>query len=65
MKYSWKCKFCGCVFEYENENEFDVYGEEELWNHIQMKHMKAFEECQNLDTPTMLDECYIKGGVNI
>lgn len=60
MGSNWKCKFCECVFEYESENEFDIYGEEELWSHIQMEHEEVYAEYQDFDTPTMLNECYVK-----
>lgn len=55
------CKYCGCVIEEDPEYPngwFESEGEEELWGHIQMNHEDIFEECQDWDTPTMLEECY-------
>ena len=54
----YKCKLCGATFENYTNEEFEEYGEEELWGHIQMQHEDIFEECQDLDTPTMLEEYY-------
>lgn len=43
------CKYCGA--EIEND-------EESLWGHIQLNHEEVFAECQNWETPDMLEECY-------
>ena len=54
----YKCKLCGVVFNSYTTEEFEEYGEEELWGHIQMNHEEAFEECQDWETPTMIEEYY-------
>lgn len=62
MKY--RCRYCNCELEGEWP---DPYGpvedgdlEQELWGHIQMAHPEIFEEAQDWETGTMLEECYIK-----
>lgn len=47
----WLCKYCGAIFE--------EYDEEDLWGHIQMMHEDVFEEVEDLETPFMIEECYI------
>ena len=56
----YKCKCCGLMIEedIENPNWFEDCGEEEIWGHLQMSHEEVFEECQDWDTPTMLEEYY-------
>ena len=48
----------GEKFLVADEYWFEDYGEEELWGHIQSNHPECFEECQDWDTPTMLDVFY-------
>ena len=55
---TYVCKLCGEVVGTYDEYEFDEYGEQELWGHIQMDHEEEFEECQDWDTPYMLEEYY-------
>lgn len=52
------CKLCGEVFHCENERDFDSNVEEELWGHLQTDHEEEFEECQDWDTPYMIDEYF-------
>lgn len=52
------CKYCGQTFGPYTDKEFDNYGEEELWGHIQLEHEKEFEKVEDLDTPIMIEECY-------
>ena len=56
----FKCKCCGDYIceDPEYEDWFEYCGEEELWGHIQLGHPEIFKECQNLETPYMLEECY-------
>lgn len=58
--FSFTCKLCGESFYYENEYDFDDFGEEEVWGHIQTNHEEEFEECQDWDTPDMIDEYFEK-----
>ena len=55
---TFTCKICGESFHYENEDDFDYFGEEEVWGHIQRNHEEEFEECQDWDTPDMIEEYY-------
>lgn len=55
----WKCKFCGCTMHI-SDDDFNYFGEEELWGHIQMEHEDIFKDVQDLETPFMLEECYNK-----
>lgn len=55
---TYKCTLCGEEFYCESDNSFDEYVEEEVWGHIQMTHEEEFEECQDWDTPTMIEEYY-------
>lgn len=57
-KATYKCSICGSEFTYDNEEDFQEYGEEALWGHIQLDHPEAFQECQNLETPHMLELLY-------
>ena len=52
------CSICGEEFECESEEDFDDYVEEELWGHIQMCHEEEFDECQDWETDTMIEEYY-------
>lgn len=54
-----KCIYCNKEFKANDYEEFSNCVEEELWGHIQLKHDTIFEEVQDLDTPLMLEECYI------
>lgn len=54
----YKCKLCGATFENYTNEEFEEYGEEELWGHIQMNHEEAFKECEDWETATMIEEYY-------
>lgn len=49
------CQFCGEVIE---------EGEAQLWGHIQMAHPEAFKDLQDLDTPSMMEECYQQLGAS-
>lgn len=57
-KATYKCSICGETFTYDSEEDFQEYGEEALWGHIQIDHPEAFQECQNLETPHMLKLLY-------
>lgn len=57
----YRCKACGSEFEEIDDEDypwFEDVGEEALWGHLQFDHPKLFEECQNLETPDMLELCY-------
>ena len=56
--FTYTCTLCGYTRYCENYNDFDEYGEEELWGHIQRCHEEEFEECQDWETPWMLEEYY-------
>ena len=55
---AWECKFCGVTVVANSSEEFDTSTEEELWGHIQSTHPDEFEEAQDWETDTMLEECY-------
>lgn len=52
----YRCKYCGCVFCGESEEDMD----EDLWGHIQINHENKFKEVQDWETPYMVEECYKK-----
>lgn len=54
----FRCSICGAEFECESDEDFDDYVEQELWGHIQMNHEEEFEECQDWETPDMIEEYY-------
>lgn len=54
----YRCSFCGEKFGDYTKEEFNEYGEEELWGHIQKCHPTVFEDIQDWETATMLGECY-------
>lgn len=56
--YVFTCKLCGRKFYYENEDDVEYYGDEELWGHIQTNHEEEFEECQDWATPEMIEEYF-------
>lgn len=65
FEYMWKksiykCKTCGKTIELYS-CDFDCFGEEVLWGHIQLEHEDVFEEVQDLETPFMIEECYEEG----
>lgn len=64
--HGYVCKCCGTEIhdDKDNENWFDEFGEEELWGHLQMDHEEVFKECQNWETPAMLEEYYDEIGVD-
>lgn len=55
---TYRCTLCGEEFYCENDDAFDSYVEEALWGHIQMEHEEEFEECQDWDTPDMIEEYF-------
>lgn len=44
------CNICGSEIE---TNKGDC--EEDLWSHLQLGHAEIFEECQNWETPYMME----------
>lgn len=56
--WKYKCTVCGEVFTFDSQEDFGDYGEETLWGHIQNDHPEAFKECQNWETPIMLEYLY-------
>lgn len=57
----YKCKTCGSEFvadDPEDRSWFADYGEEALWGHIQLDHPEVYEDCQDLETPDMLELCF-------
>lgn len=57
----YKCKLCNCTIHGEATGlDDDEFPEEDLWGHIQIAHAEVFEECQNWETPCMLEEYYIQ-----
>ena len=56
MSTSWKCNICGALFDID-EDFFDD-AEEILWGHVQLAHEDIFDECQNWETPWMLEEYF-------
>lgn len=57
-KRMYRCTLCGETFYCESDDDFDAYVEEELWSHLQTEHEEEFEECQDLDTPYMIEEYF-------
>lgn len=55
---TYRCLLCGKEFCCEDDYDFDCNVEEELWGHIQMEHEEEFEECQDWDTPYMVEEYF-------
>ena len=56
MGETWKCNICGALIDID-EDFFDDT-EEILWGHIQLEHEDIFEECQNWETPWMIEEYF-------
>lgn len=46
---AFECKLCGDIIENDDES---------LWSHIQLHHEEAFAECQNWETPDMVEVYY-------
>ena len=59
----YKCKCCGVEIEFDKD-DFDLGGyshpdgEELLWGHLQLDHEDLYDECQNWETPFMIEEYY-------
>ena len=49
----YQCKACGEVIPFD-----EIDWEEDLWGHLQMNHEDIFEECQDWETPYMVEEYY-------
>lgn len=52
----WRCNICGELLDIDEDFFDDV--EEILWGHIQLEHEDVFEECQNWETPYMIEEYF-------
>lgn len=52
---NFECKHCGRKFFCFDQEDL----EEELWGHIQLKHPERFKECEDFETPAMVEENYI------
>lgn len=49
----YECTVCSAFFHTDSEDY-----EEILWGHLQMEHEEIFEECQDWETPFMIEEYY-------
>lgn len=58
MKKKYKCRICKKIIGIYDKYEFYEDGEEELWNHLGWHHPRKHNDCEDLDTPYMIEECY-------
>lgn len=53
----YKCTICGETFYCEGDDDFDNVVEE-LWNHLEMEHEDAFQECEDWNDSDMIEEFF-------